>query len=99
QLPRGRVVGMDPVRKARHLHPGWWTLVLVVTVVAVVLVCSAMYAGSFKSYDRVTLTSDRAGLVREAGARVKMRGVEVGRVASVTGTAGPASLTLELFPE
>jgi phospholipid/cholesterol/gamma-HCH transport system substrate-binding protein len=90
---------MDPVRPSRRLHPGWWTLILVVTVVAVVLVCSAMYAGSFKSYDRVTLTADRAGLVMEPGARVKMRGVEVGRVASVRGTAGPASLTLELFPD
>src|SRR4029078_8684235 len=98
QLPRGRVVGMDPVRKARHLHPGWWTLILIVTVGAVVLVCSAMYAGSFKSYDRVTLTSDRSGLVMEPGARVKMRGVEVGRVSSVTGPAGPARFTLASLP-
>jgi phospholipid/cholesterol/gamma-HCH transport system substrate-binding protein len=90
---------MDPVRKARHLHPGWWTLILIVTVAGVVVVCSAMFAGSFTSYDRVTLTSDRAGLVMEPGASVKMRGVEVGRVASVTRTAGPASLTLELFPD
>lgn len=88
---------MDPVRKAR-LHPAWWTLILIVTVVAAAVVCSAMFAGSFSSYDRVTLTSDRAGLVMEPGARVKMRGVEVGRVASVKNTAGPVSLTLELFP-
>jgi phospholipid/cholesterol/gamma-HCH transport system substrate-binding protein len=90
---------MDSVRKSRRLHPGWWTLILIMTVAAVVVVCSAMYAGSFKSYDRVTLTSDRSGLVMEPGAAVKVRGVEVGRVASVTRTAGPASLTLELFPD
>jgi phospholipid/cholesterol/gamma-HCH transport system substrate-binding protein len=90
---------MDPVRKSRRLHPGWWTAILIVTVVAAAVVCSAMYAGSFNSYDRVTLTSDRAGLVMEPGATVKMRGVEVGRVASVRRTAGPASLTLELFPD
>ena len=35
----------------------------------------------------------------EPGAAVKMRGVEVGRVASVRRTAGPVSLTLELFPD
>jgi phospholipid/cholesterol/gamma-HCH transport system substrate-binding protein len=90
---------MDSVRKSRRLHPGWWTLILIVTVVAATVVCGAMYAGSFRSYDRVTLTSDRAGLVMEPGARVKMRGVEVGRVASVRRTGGPASLTLELFPD
>ncbi len=90
---------MDPVRKSRRLHPGWWTVILIVTVAAVTVVCSAMYAGSFTSYDRVTLTSDRSGLVMEPGARVKMRGVEVGRVASMKSTSGPVSLTLELFPD
>ena len=89
---------MDQIRKGRHLQPGWWTLILIVTVVAVTAVCWAMFAGSFTAYDRVTLTADRAGLVMEPGARVKMRGVEVGRVASVRNTAGPVSLTLELFP-
>jgi phospholipid/cholesterol/gamma-HCH transport system substrate-binding protein len=58
-----------------------------------------MYAGSFKSYDRVTLTADRSGLVMEPGADVKMRGVEVGRVASLKQTADSTSLTLELYPE
>lgn len=89
---------MNQTRKGRRLQPGWWTLILIVTLVALVMVCSAMYAGSFTAYDRVTLTADRAGLVMEAGARVKMRGVEVGRVASVRNTAGPVTLTLELYP-
>lgn len=86
------------MREGRHLQPGWWTLILIVTVVAVTGVCWAMFDGSFTPYDRVTLTADRAGLVMEPGARVKMRDVEVGRVASVRNTAGPVSLTLELFP-
>jgi phospholipid/cholesterol/gamma-HCH transport system substrate-binding protein len=90
---------MDAVRHSRRIHPAWWTVILIVTVVASAVVCSATYAGSFRSYDRVTLTSDRSGLVMEPGAAVKLRGVEVGRVASVTRTAGPASLTLELFPD
>jgi phospholipid/cholesterol/gamma-HCH transport system substrate-binding protein len=89
---------MNRTRKGRRLQSGWWTLILIVTVVALVMVCSGMYAGSFTAYDRVTLTSDRAGLVMEPGARVKMRGVEVGRVASVRNTAGPVILTLELYP-
>jgi phospholipid/cholesterol/gamma-HCH transport system substrate-binding protein len=90
---------MNQTRKGRRLQPGWWTLILIVTVVAMVMVCSGMYAGSFTTYDRVTLTSDRAGLVMEPGARVKMRGVEVGRVASVRNTAGPVTLTLDLIPD
>ena len=33
----------------------------------------------------MTLTSDRAGLVMESGAKVKMRGVQVGRVEAISG--------------
>src|SRR3981189_716310 len=62
------------------------------------MVCSALFAGSFNAYVPVTLTSDRAGLVMEPGAKVKLRGVEVGRVATITGGAGTASLKLEMFP-
>ena len=39
-----------------------------------------LFAGTLRSFVPVTLTSDRAGLVMETGAKVKMRGVEVGRV-------------------
>ncbi|OBF26452.1 MCE-family protein MCE3A [Mycobacterium sp. ACS4331] len=45
----------------------------------------------------VTLSSDRTGLVMETGAKVKMRGIEVGRVAGITGGSQPVSLKLELF--
>ena len=43
---------------------------------------SACSPARSSSYVPVTLTSDRAGLVMETGAKVKMRGVQVGRVAS-----------------
>ena len=46
----------------------------------------------------VTLTSDRAGLVMETGAKVKMRGVQVGRVAPIGGGSEPVSLKLEIDP-
>ena len=39
---------------------------------------------ALKSYVPVTLTSDRSGLVMETNAKVKLRGVQVGRVASIT---------------
>ena len=47
----------------------------------------------------MTLTSDRSGLVMEAGAKVKMRGVQVGRVGSITGGNMPVSLKLEIYPD
>ncbi len=72
---------------------------LLVTVVCFVLVCSALFSGTFRSYIPVTLTSDRSGLVMESGAKVKLRGVQVGRVAAVTGGNGPASLKLEINPD
>jgi phospholipid/cholesterol/gamma-HCH transport system substrate-binding protein len=62
-------------------------------------VCSAFFAGSFNGYVPVTLTSDRSGLVMEPGSKVKLRGVEVGRVAAVTGGAGMTSLKLDMFPD
>ncbi|MCV7175014.1 MCE family protein, partial [Mycolicibacterium sphagni] len=43
--------------------------------------------------------SDRAGLVMESGAKVKMRGVEVGRVAGISGGQQTVELKLELFPD
>src|SRR3984893_19321491 len=63
------------------------------------MVCSALFAGSFNAYVPVTLTSDRTGLVMEPGAKVKLRDVEVGRVAAISGGAGMTSLKLDMFPD
>jgi phospholipid/cholesterol/gamma-HCH transport system substrate-binding protein len=59
----------------------------------------AVFAGTMTTRVPVTLTSDRSGLVMESGAKVKMRGVQVGRVAGVVGGQSPAHLNLELFPD
>ena len=47
----------------------------------------------------VTLTSDRSGLVMETSAKVKLRGVQVGRVASIAGGKEPVALKLEIDPD
>ncbi len=44
----------------------------------------------------VTLTADRSGLVMDDGAKVKLRGVPVGRVASIVGGSEPVQLKLEI---
>jgi len=91
---------MEPPRPGeKRIHPAWWTLILIVTFTALVLVSVALFAGTFRSYVPVTLTSDRAGLVMESGGKVKMRGVEVGRVASITGGQNPVRLKLDIYPD
>lgn len=67
-------------------------------IIALTLTTVTLFNGWFRSFVSVTLTSDRAGLVMEPGAKVKLRGVQVGQVAKVVGGDDPVSLKLELFP-
>ncbi|KUI02279.1 MCE family protein [Mycobacterium sp. IS-3022] len=78
------------------LHPAWWTLILVVIIAASIWLTYALFRGSFRSTETVTLTSDRAGLVMETNAKVKLRGVQVGRVAEIQGGSQPVALKLEI---
>ena len=68
-------------------------------VAAFLLVTAGVYHGAFRSYVSVTLTSDRSGLVMENGAKVKLRGVEVGRVTNIRGCDGTARLELNIYPD
>ena len=84
------------------LHPGWYTLILVVVFAVLIWLSYALFAGTLRSEVPVTLTSDRAGLVMETNAKVKMRGVQVGRVAAIGlgGEGGaPVSLKLQIDPD
>lgn len=79
------------------MRPGWWTALLVASVCLFIFVCAAQFAGVFRSVVPITVTSDRAGLVMESGAKVKLRGVQVGRVAGVTNNGdGPVALKLDI---
>jgi phospholipid/cholesterol/gamma-HCH transport system substrate-binding protein len=75
------------------------TLLLIVVVVGIVVLTTVLFTGALNSYVPVTLTSDRSGLVMESGGKVKLRGVQVGRVAQVTGGNDPVSLRLEIDPD
>ena len=72
---------------------------LIAFTVAFLFVTSAIFAGTFKSYVPVTLTSDRSGIIMETNAKVKMRGVQVGRVSQVSTAKNGAKLTLEIDPD
>jgi phospholipid/cholesterol/gamma-HCH transport system substrate-binding protein len=80
----------------KGLHPGWATLILVVVLAVAIWLTYALFTGSLRRPVPVTLTSDRAGLVMETNAKVKLRGVQVGRVAAITGGKEPVVLQLEI---
>ena len=90
---------MESGAHQHRLHPLWWTTALFAVIIAIVAVCTALFAGTFRQFVPVTLLSERTGLVMEPGARVTLRGVQVGTVAAIAGGREPNSLRLELFPD
>ena len=86
-------------RGESRIHPAWWTLALLISIVLTVVLCAAFFKRSFNSYVPVTLTSDRAGLVMESGNKVKLRGIQVGRVTTVGAHNDSVSLRLEIYPD
>ena len=84
----------------RHrLHDAWWTLILFAAIGVVVLVTAMSFNGTLRSYVPVTLSADRSGLVMDTGAKVMMRGVQVGRVNQIGGDKNGSSLKLEIEPD
>lgn len=74
-------------------------LVTVVVIGLIVGLSVALFRGDFTKSATVTLISDRAGLVMNPDAKVKMRGVEVGKVAAIDALPdGRAQLQLEMNP-
>jgi phospholipid/cholesterol/gamma-HCH transport system substrate-binding protein len=76
---------------------GWWALAMMTVIIAFVYATMGAFNKTFTSYTPVTLNSDRAGLVMEVGAKVKLRGVQVGEVGAVTGSKDPITLKLNIF--
>jgi phospholipid/cholesterol/gamma-HCH transport system substrate-binding protein len=89
---------MKKKQREAGLPPALWTLILLVVIVGSILVVGIAFDRDFQTYAKVTLTSDRAGLVMEPGAKVKLRGVQVGRVSSIK-PSDPVKLELELYPD
>ncbi|BBY40097.1 MCE-family protein MCE3A [Mycobacterium mantenii] len=87
---------MESLDPADGRHLGWWTTILFAVVIALIVLACASFNGAFRSFVPVTLTSDRSGLVMEPGSKVRLRGVQVGQVGSVTGGTEPVNLQLEI---
>lgn len=82
-----------------RISPAWWPAIFLAVVIVVAMLCAAQFTGSFTSYVPVMLTSPRSGLVMESGAKVQLRGVQVGRVEGIDGGTGSAGLRLQLFSD
>ena len=69
---------MEPRPGEARIPTAWWTVILLAVTVIFLLVTAGFFAGAYSSYVPVTLQAQRSGLVMEADAKVKLRGVEVG---------------------
>lgn len=88
---------MSTERKTEYrIASEWLALALVATIVGLVALCVASFNRDFSRGLAVTLTADRSGLVMEPYAKVKMRGVQVGHVATIAGDNDTAKITLEI---
>ena len=74
-------------------------LATVVVLAAIVAVAVGLFQGSFTESVPVTVLSPRAGLVMNVDAKVKMHGVQVGKVDSIESRPnGQAVLHLAMYP-
>ncbi len=93
--PAGRARGAPAPGYVRPLAG----LATVIAIVGIVAVAVTLFRGGFTKSVPVTVVSPRAGLVMNPDAKVKMRGVQVGKVASIDPLPnGQAALHLAMNP-
>ncbi|WP_459549052.1 MCE family protein [Nocardia sp. X0981] len=74
-------------------------IAMVLAAVVAVVVSLTMFFGGFTPTVTVTVAAPRSGLVLDPDAKVKVRGVQIGRVAGIERTTEGANLRLALDPE
>ncbi|MGW4242835.1 MCE family protein [Nocardia sp. NPDC004722] len=99
-------IGSPFVQKPKprpYLEQGWVIRLagagLVLAIVAAVVICLVAFAGGFDNTVKVTIDSPRAGLVMDKDAKVKIRGVEIGRVAKISDGPNGARIDLAVDPD
>ena len=80
QLPPVGVTVKDNAPRRGKIDPIWWAPVLFLIVAALITLTALLFSGTLRTFVPLTLVSDRAGLVMENGAKVKLRGVQIGEV-------------------
>ncbi|MGV9713090.1 MCE family protein [Gordonia sp. NPDC003424] len=74
-------------------------VVMVGGLVVIIAAAAGQFLNWFADTQTVTLEAPRAGLVMNPDAKVKLRGVEVGRVASITESDAQAILKLNIYSD
>lgn len=81
---------------AKRSHVRIAAAILAALMVAAVVFTYLSYTAAFTDTDTVTVTSPRAGLVMETDAKVKYRGIQIGRVEGIEYAGNEAKLTLSI---
>ena len=105
-VPAGRGAAAGRPARAAHARPaGRSYLAPLLGLTTVVIICAifalavGLFQGSFTDTVPVTVISQRAGLVMNPDAKVKMRGVQVGKVDSIESLPnGQAAIHLAMYP-
>ncbi|MCV7179352.1 MCE family protein [Mycolicibacterium sphagni] len=77
-----------------RIDPIWWAPVLILLIAALTALTALLFTGALRTTVPLTLISDRAGLVMEDGAKVKLRGVQIGQVSSIGTQRGADGINL-----
>lgn len=81
---------------AKRSHVRIAAAILATIVIAAVVFTYLSYTAAFTSTDTVTVTSPRAGLVMDRDAKVKYRGIQIGKVKDIEYAGNKAKLTLSI---
>jgi phospholipid/cholesterol/gamma-HCH transport system substrate-binding protein len=84
--------------RSSKIDPIWWAPTLFILIGSLIALTAGAFSGKFEEFIPLTLVSNRAGLVMENGAKVKLRGVQVGQVASIGTDVKAAQLQLKMQP-
>ncbi|MDT5265219.1 MAG: phospholipid/cholesterol/gamma-HCH transport system substrate-binding protein [Mycobacterium sp.] len=85
-----------PDINAKRSHVRIAAAILAALLVVATVFTYLSYTAAFTSVDTVTVTSPRAGLVMENDAKVKYRGIQIGRVKGIEYAGDQAKLTLAI---
>ncbi|MGA8546942.1 MAG: MCE family protein [Mycobacterium sp.] len=81
---------------AQRTHVRLAAALLACVLAAFVVLTYLSYTSFFSSFDTVTVTAPRAGLVMDRGGKVKYRGIQIGKVDNISYTNNQAQLTLAI---
>ncbi|MGZ4528607.1 MAG: MCE family protein [Mycobacterium sp.] len=84
--------------RTSKIDPIWWAPTLFILIAGLIALTAGAFSDKFQQFVPLTLVSNRAGLVMEDGAKVKLRGVQVGQVASIGTDVNAAQLQLKMDP-